>query len=87
MARTSKATAPADTVESLEEIVPQPESSLYERIVEAATAARVAGDFAAHGALLAIETSMVELKHKIAAVESALGDDARALVDQVTAVL
>ncbi|MDR9052071.1 hypothetical protein [Burkholderia multivorans] len=87
MARAPKAPAPTDTVESLEDAAALPESSLYERIVSAATAARLAGDFGQHGALLAIETSMIELKHKIAAVEGALGDDARALITELKAVL
>ncbi|KVV22315.1 hypothetical protein WK80_22255 [Burkholderia multivorans] len=87
MARAPKATAPADTAEPIEDVAERPESSLYERIVAAATTARLANDFAAHGALLAIETSMIELKHKIAAVEGALSDDARALITELTAIL
>lgn len=61
--------------------------SLYAQIVAAAAATRHAGDHAAHGALLAIETSMIELKNRIAHVEDVLPDDARAIVDQLKAVL
>ncbi|MBN3757216.1 hypothetical protein G3N95_30040 [Paraburkholderia sp. Tr-20389] len=61
--------------------------SLYAQIVEAAATTRLAGDHAAHGALLAIETSMIELKNKIAMVEGALPEDARAIVDQLKAAL
>lgn len=78
MART-KAEPAADPAEEVR--------SLYEQIVAAAAATRLAGDHAAHGALLAIETSMIELKNKIAMVEGTLPDDARAVVDQLKAAL
>lgn len=60
---------------------------LYAQLVEVAAASRLAGDHATHGALLAIETSMIELKNKIAMVEGALPNDARSIVDQLKAAL